>query len=302
MSKVSKILILIFTLLLVVFSFFYLFYSQKISYWKSENISYCKENCGFGGNPYFWRESYDIENSLCLRIAPPYGYKRVLVKENSFEEWLRYLPLKEGSPFIFLHNNQKAYQFPNIGIVDIDIGDKDLQQCADAIMRLRAEYLFTKKDYKKIHFNFVSGFTASYSRWKQGFRPVVAGNNVEEIKLASFDDSWKNFREYLNAVFNYANSFSLEKELNQVDISDIKIGDVFIKGGFPGHGVIVVDVAKNDKKEKIFLLAQSNIPAQDIHISKNQKNSKLNGWYEADFGNALEIPGWTFKKTELKRF
>ncbi|MDI6592109.1 MAG: DUF4846 domain-containing protein [Patescibacteria group bacterium] len=294
--------------ILVIFLFLFIFaflgfYFQKISYWKTENLSFCKENCGFEGNPYFWLPNYNIKNSLCSQIAPPYGYQRISVKKNSFEEWLRYLPLKEGNPPILLYNGKKAYQFPHQGIIDIDIGSKNLQQCADAIIRLRAEYLFTKKDYQKIHFNFVSGFKSSYLRWREGFRPIVVGDLVKEIKLASFDDSWKSFREYLNSVFNYANTFSLEKEMVSVkDINEIKIGDIFIQGGFPGHTTIVVDLAENERGEKVFLLAQSNRPAQDIHILKNPNNFRLSPWYSANFGEILKIPGWTFKMTDLKRF
>lgn len=299
MKRKFKILIIV----LIIFSFTCFFFISKIYYWRAENVSFCKENCGFNGNPYFWLENYDIKNSLCSRILPSYGYKRVVVAEDSFEEWLRYLPLEEGNPPILLYNSKGAYQFPHSGIVNIDIGDKNLQQCADAVIRLRAEYLFTKKDYESINFNYVSDFKSSYLRWREGFRPIVIGNLVKEIKSASFDDSWKNFREYLNSVFNYANTFSLEKEMVSIrDINDIKIGDVFIVGGFPGHAAIVVDLAENEKGEKIFLLAQSNRPAQDIHISKNIDDFTISPWYSVNFGEALSIPGWTFKKTDLMRF
>lgn len=33
-------------------------------------------------------------------------------------------------------------------------------------------------------------------------------------------------------------------------LDKMKIGDVFIKGGSPGHAVIIVDMAENDKGEK----------------------------------------------------
>ena len=54
----------------------------------------------------------------------------------------------------------------------------------------------------------------------------------------------------------------------------MQIGDVFIKGGFPGHAVVVLDMAENDRTgQRVFLLAQSYMPAQDIHIMKNPTNA-----------------------------
>ena len=61
----------------------------------------------------------------------------------------------------------------------------------------------------------------------------------------------------LTSIFYYAGTASLSKELKSQQISKIKAGDVFIKGGFPGHGVLVVDVAQHKESGKrIFLLAQ----------------------------------------------
>jgi hypothetical protein len=84
--------------------------------------------------------------------------------------------------------------------------------------------------------------------------------------------------------------------------SNIQIGDVFIKGGFPGHAVIVVDMAVNKQGKKIFMLAQSYMPAQELQVLKNNNNSKNSPWYSEDFGETLVTPEWTFKKSHLKRF
>ncbi len=108
----------------------------------------------------------------------------------------------------------------------------------------------------------------------------------------------------MNLVFSYAGTHSLSKELKNIEnLEDIKIGDVFIKGGFPGHAVIVMDVAKHKNSgKKIFLLAQSYMPAQDIHILKNPNNTALNPWYSTDFEDKLYTPEWTFDKNQLKKW
>ena len=88
----------------------------------------------------------------------------------------------------------------------------------------------------------------------------------------------------------------------------MEIGDVFIRGGFPGsgspgHAIIVVDMAVNTNDGTgISLLAQSYMPAQEIHILKNPTDLSLSPWYKVDFGDSLYTPEWIFHKNELKRF
>ena len=107
----------------------------------------------------------------------------------------------------------------------------------------------------------------------------------------------------MNRVFSYAGTYSLQKELNQQKIQYLSIGDVFIQGGFPGHAVLIVDLAANPATgQKIFLLIQSYMPAQDIHILKNPGNSKWSPWFSVDFGEELVTPEWTFHRGDLRTF
>jgi hypothetical protein len=185
----------------------------------------------------------------------------------------------------------------------MDVGDRDLQQCADAVIRLRAEYLYATHQYDKIHFNFTNGFKADYSKWMQGNRIQVQGNDVNWVRQTGYANDYATFRKYLDMVFAYAGTLSLSKELTEVPVEDMKIGDVFIQGGNPGHCVIVVDMAENKVSgEKIFLLAQSYMPAQDIHILKNPENGGGNPWYSVNFGDKLITPEWEFTRGNLRRF
>ncbi len=77
---------------------------------------------------------------------------------------------------------------------------------------------------------------------------------------------------------------------------------MLIRGGFPGHAVIVMDVAVNDSGKKIYLLAQSYMPAQDIHVLKNPGNTDLSPWYEVNQENFIITPEYTFTNNELKRW
>jgi len=256
-------------------------------------------------NSYSWMSNYQINNALLNRIKVPEGYKRISVGSGTFADWLRYLPLKEGKPSVKLYNGKlKGNQTVHEAIVDIDVGTTDIQQCADAVMRMRAEYLYSIKDYKNLHFNFTSGHSIGFEKWSQGYRTQIKGNNVTWIKSAEKNDSYKVFRSYCNTIFNYAGTSSLSKELKRVDdIKNIQIGDVFIVGGFPGHAVLVVDICEHIKtKEKLFLIQQSYMPAQEIHVLKNFNNSELNPWYSINFGNVLETPEWSFQKNQLMRW
>ena len=254
---------------------------------------------------YKWLDEYKNSEAVAIRIPVPDGYRRIVADPVSFADWLRHLPLKEGSPPVYLYNGRKKpNQSAHFAVVDIDVGAKNLQQCADAVIRLRAEYLYSVGDYERIHFNFTSGDKADFTEWTEGYRPVVNGNRVTWIKSGVEEHSYENFKKYLERVFIYAGSYSLSRELQGIqDVNEMKIGDVFIQGGFPGHAVIVVDMAVNEGTgKKLFLLAQSYMPAQDIHILKNPANSRLSPWYELDFGEALNTPEWTFGKSDLKRF
>ncbi len=253
---------------------------------------------------YAWTGISDRSRTVEAVIRPPEGYERVEAEPGTFAHWLRRLPLKQGRPAVLLYDgSEKANQDAHHAVIDIDVGEKNLQQCADAVIRLRAEYLYSKGDYEKIHFNFTSGHKAEFSKWAEGYRPKVRGNKVEWNKTSGRDYSYPSFRKYLDVVFTYAGSYSLSREMHGVsDVEEMRIGDVFIQGGFPGHAVMVVDMAVNAGGKKIFMLAQSYMPAQDIHVLKNPNDQALSPWYDIEFGEELHTPEWNFSGKDLKRF
>ena len=68
---------------------------------------------------------------------------------------------------------------------------------------------------------------------------------------------------------------------------------------------MVLDVAVNqDTGDKLFLISQSYMPAQQSHILKNPQNSTLSPWYsveEIGSGNVV-TPEWTFDNNSLMEF
>ena len=253
---------------------------------------------------YNWLNSNSADSTeVVADIKTLPGFSRIAAEDNGFGDWLRHLPLKKaGSPVRLYNGRLKANQNAQYRIIDIDVGRSDLQQCADAVMRLRAEYLYSGKSFADIHFKFTSGHRAEFVKWAQGFRPRVEGNRVSWLKSAASDSGYQNFRKYLDTVFMYAGSYSLSREM--IDLrppENMAVGDVFIQGGFPGHAVIVVDMAVHNGK-KAFLLAQSYMPAQEVHILKNPYNAQLSPWYILKESDKLYTPEWTFDWADLKRF
>lgn len=212
-------------------------------------------------------------------IPLPRGYIRTKAAAGSFAHWLRQRPLKKDTRVFLYNGTLKANQTAQFAVLDIPVGTKDLQQCADAVMRLRAEYLYSQKQFAAISF---------------------ADNNGKKYNCPPNTDR-AGFERYLEKVFSYCGTLSLEKQLKPV--IDIQPGDVFIKGGSPGHAVMVMDVAVNSEGQTIYLLAQSYMPAQDIHVLRNPGNESLNPWYAVIPGaSEVHTPEWTFKTSQLRRW
>ncbi len=215
-------------------------------------------------------------------ISLPAGFNRLPANGGSFGAWLRSVRIKED-PVVYLYNGEKKRnQSAQFAVLDIPVGKKDLQQCADAVMRLRAEYLYQAGRFNEISFS---------------------DNNGKAYRCPGAIER-KEFERYLEKVFSLCGTASLEKQLRKVPVfSEIQPGDVLIRGGFPGHAVMVMDVAKDSTGRKIYLLAQSYMPAQDIHILRNPANQPANPWYPIDPDNSfIYSPEWTFSTKELRRW
>jgi hypothetical protein len=263
--------------------------------------------CRPASGPYqdpLHKETAKIPLKNIAAISAPEGYIRIPQAKDSYGDYLRNLPLKKDNTVYLYNGAKKNNQSAQYAVLDIDIGNKDLQQCADAVMRLRAEYLYAQKKYAAISFTFTNGFHCDYSHYARGYRLQVKGNSCNWTKQKEEDSGYPVFRQYLDLVYSYAGTHSLYRQLQAVPLSDMKAGDVFLQTRQPyGHAVTVMDMAYNPETgDTLFLLAQSYMPAQNIHILKNPEQSKLSPWYTRHFSGNLETPEWTFTAGDLKRF
>lgn len=239
-------------------------------------------------------------HTIATRFAPPAGFTRVAAAQGSFGAYLRGLPVKpEGALVHLFDGSLKPRQDVHAAVVDLSVGDKDLQQCADAIMRLRAEHSYAAGRQDDIAFDLTNGFRAEWARWRTGERIRVSGNTCTWARTGKADSSHDELLRYLTFVSTYAGSLSLQRELDRstpkdLAASDLRIGDVFIQGGSPGHAMLVVDVAVHPDGRKAFLLAQSYMPAQEIHVVKDLQHPELGAWYVLEGDDRLYTPEWTF--------
>ena len=214
-------------------------------------------------------------------IPLPPGFERLPAADASFAAWLRNRPLKKSNTVYLYNGMPKRNQDAQFAVLDISVGNEDLQQCADAVMRLRAEYLYGQGRWNEIAFT---------------------DNNSKTYRYQNGNDRAA-FNAYLRKVFSYCGTASLVRQLKPVPkLENIVPGDVLIKGGYPGHAVIVMDVAINNKGEKIYLLAQSYMPAQDVHILKNPAGAGLSPWYKAVENQPVNTPEWVFTPGQLRRW
>lgn len=229
------------------------------------------------GNNTTIKSSAKAIQKVC-EIPLPAGYSRVVYDSASFSYWLQQFALK-SDPTVYLYNgDRKRNQWPSFAVLNISTGNKDLQQCADAVMRLRAEYLYEKKTKGPILF---------FDNNRKEYRFSATGSRTE-------------FNKYLEHVFSWCGTLSLASQLKaKKSLEAIRPGDVFIKGGSPGHAALVMDVAENNAGDKIFLLMNSYMPAQDMHIVKNPSCSTLSPWYSIRQKPRFELPEWVFYENQL---
>lgn len=238
--------------------------------------------------------------NISERFLTPAGFERVECPEGSFGNFLRTYPLKEfGSPVLLYDGREKSSKV-HASVFNMPILKTDLIQCADAVMKLRAEYLYAQGRYSEIEFKITNGMSVPFSKYASGERVAVSGNKT----------SWKSgykkgygreiFDEYMKFIYTYAGTLSLSQESKSRKISEIQVGDFFIYGGTPGHVVLVLDLAVDEKTgRKIMLLGQSYMPSQEFHVLKSYEI--ISPWYFVE-DTVLQTPEWTFKAGCLKCF
>jgi len=229
---------------------------------------------------YAWlgdeRELPKPDGSLEERFPAPPGYKRVRVEPGSFAEWLRGLPMApENTPVQSFDGRETLTADDDYlaGVVAIDTGSADLQQSSDVIIRLHAEYLWARGDKDAISYVSATRLSMPFSRWEKGQRLIPDGPNVFwVVKGKPSEVDHAEFRRYLDAVFNWANSTSVAARSQPVaSAEDLQVGDFFLQSQEPSHVAVVLDVAEKSSGERVALLGQARSPAESVHVVRPGK-------------------------------
>ena len=239
-------------------------------------------------------------------IPAPEGYEKIVLNENSFGSWLRLLSLRKNNTVYLYDGALKANQSWHYRVIDISTGNKNLQQCADAIMRLRAEYYFSQKAYDKIVFYTGDGTKMSFVNYAKGERYAVRSNSLKSYQSGNQHECYSNecLLSFLENVFGYCGTYTIKDMTDlKAAVYEIAPGDVFVTAGSPGHAMMVADVAVNKKTgKKAYMLLQGFMPAQDIHIVHNLNNKSISPWYELNPNEWVNTPGKIFALTDLRQW
>lgn len=248
--------------------------------------------------------SQTVKEPLSARFAPPSGFERARVSPGSFGQWLRGLPLRpKGAVLDYKGRVVLEEGDPRLAaVVALDEGTADLQQCADSVMRLHAEWLWSKGN-RTMSYRAASKTVMPFEKWLLGERPSAEGNSLVWKPAARRSDENDHgvFRSFMDAVFMWANTGALARDAQKISLDEVRPGDFFVLAGSPGHAVLILDVVKNESGNRALLLGQGYMPAQSFHVLRSSAET---AWFSVDAAaGGMQTPFWPapFPWSSLRR-
>jgi hypothetical protein len=256
--------------------------------------------------PYAWLNDATVSapkpvETLHARFPAPDGFTRRSLDRGTFGSWLRELPLAEKGTPVRAFDGSLLHEAtdPRIAsVIAIDIGKADLQQCADAVMRFHAEWKWSKGE-RDMSYRAAAGTLLPFERWAKGERISARGMDIAWTPGSGRvgSDDHGSFRKFMDAVFAWANTVSLEKQAKPVAEHEARAGDFFILPGNPGHSVLILEVVTRGD-ERLALLGQSYMPAQSPQVLSIGGKA----WFSLDASKDVTTPFWRpFPWSSLRR-
>jgi hypothetical protein len=236
------------------------------------------------------------------RIAPPAGFSRISIAKDAFGAWLRRLPLAAPGTPVLSHRGGVILPADHdnlAAVVALDIGNQDLQQCADSVIRLHAEWRWSQ-GHRDHLYQAADKTPMPFEHWARGERVVGHGSSIAWTPATRRpDSSHAAFRGYLDAVFGWTNTVALARDTVPVALADLRPGDFVVQPGSPGHAVLVLDLATAPDGRRAVLLGQGFMPAQNFQVLRPTPES---AWFMLA-PDALKTPFWpAFPWSSLHRF
>ncbi len=235
--------------------------------------------------------------TLETRFNLPEGFARTAQPEDSFGAFLRVLPLKPDGSSAYLFDGTAITGLSPAAVISWDPGTQDRCQNTDALIRLRAEFLFSRERFEDISFHFMSGFNFAFSKWSEGYSIKVSGSKVDWVKSGEPDSSHEALEKYLSNLYVYTNATAILSDLQSA--SEPSPGDVFVEDG----GVMIADLAENSASgETIVMLCKGGGSAQNLYIVGNTREPEISPWFPVSDGGVVYTGSGSFVISALKRF
>jgi len=235
--------------------------------------------------------------TVLTRFNPPEGYTRVPAEEGSFAAWLRELPVRPDGTGVYLKDSTAREEDVHAAVLAMDIAKYGLMETTDALLRLRAEYLYEQGDYEKISFTFLSGFVFEFTKWADGQRVEVDGNKVKWVDGGEPSDDHDALIAYLKTLFIYSNASAIKSDVQ--DSADSSPGKIFLD---TGNGALIIDAAQGADGDILVMLCQGGTPVQDIFILKNALEPAISPWFRIPQNGQIITPDLVYVKSSLKQF
>ena len=220
-----------------------------------------------------------------LEAAYPVPSGFVRKSDSAFGQWLRTRSVADPNVPILTYDGRVVGHKGRVIALEMVSGDR--QQCADSIIRLRAEWELESGHLPSFHAT--SGDPMPWKRFVQGEKPYE-----KDGRIAWKQGSSKRWEDYLSRVFIWAGTASLAAYDTEAALNPTA-GDVMVQGGFPGHAILLLDVVERGD-ERLVLVGEGYMPAQNFHV----EHGPVDGWWR--WKDGVSLNHWRLKADTLRRF
>ena len=256
---------------------------------------------------YPWPKRNARYEDLCSRFPAPAGARRANAAAGSYAHWLRHLPLLPAGTPVRRYDGVEIPWASQItaAVADLDVSPEDLQQCMDSIIRLRAEYHWSRGRPDAIRFPYAGGLYFGFDEWRRGLRPRQSTSGKQELAaLAAPSDGRKSFQKYLRFLFAMTGTAHYPSS-PRVAFGQLESGDFFLEPSPSprqlGHALVILDIARDTGGRTWALIGQGFTPAQDFHVLNASSGSP---WFELSPDKPVLFPSWgnPFTWDQVHRF